>query len=337
MRLPFDKLIDLALAGYRDALEGFVEALAAFGDADPLLALQGAVPGLVDDARGLLADEMFAAFVDGFAAPLASLTLQSLPVLRSWRPDLYSQLFFQPPLREHLGEDELWDGVNFPSETPAWRPVAEAAVRRVKKWRVLQRQDFDRLRTRAKSMAWTVTGINSKKALAKVKASLARALPGGTSRADWAREVAPVFAKANLGPASMELVYRVAASRFWHQGQADLANNPIIGDAFPYVQVVTINDSRRTVACATMAHSGIGRTSVYRYDDPAYLRNRTPRHYNCRCKDRLLTVFQAARLNVPEAVEWERTGVRPKPTFVPYFEVEMPRGWVPLDRWSLAA
>lgn len=327
MILPWDKLVNLALAGYSDIVERLFGNLTRLDwIPDPELALVSELTGDFDnDFSAILADMGMTSYLNGMADPLRSMTIQNVPIIKEWRGDYYRQLEQQP-------RTWLWDGISFPSETKLWRPVTEKAVAAIKKWDVVKREDFDKLSGIQKSNSWTITGMNTVKAINKIKKSIAQATEDGTGRIPWYKTVKKEFDKSNLGPASAELVFRVAATKTWHEGQQRTMDNPIIGQLFPYVKVYTINDSRRTIACAMMADSGIGKSSIYRRDDPAYINNRTPRHYNCRCRDSVMTVRQAAREGVPEAMEWLKSGVAPvSPVRVPYFEVPMPKGWIPIS------
>lgn len=326
MVLPWDKLVRLALGGYDDLLK---ELFSDFRDAsffpDPVRYLLSKASSFGIEFADLLADLGMAATINGAADPFYSLTIKDVPVIRDWREKYYQNISQYP-------KTWLWDGITFPSNTPAFRPVTQSAVKALKSWNVVSRKDFDRLRRIEKSRSWTITNINSQKARLKIRESLSQALQQGSGRIDWYKTVRDEFDKSRLGPAAAELVFRVAATKAWHEGQARIIKESPIGELFPYVNVITINDSRRSLACAMMAHSGLDKTSIYNRDDPAYLKNRTPRHYNCRCRDSFLTVAQAARMGVLEAQEWLKSGKRPvKFEMVPYFEVPMPKGWIPLS------
>lgn len=326
MILPWDKLVDLALAGYSDIVDRlFGEFKRLDYIPDPELALVSELTGNFDDQfAAILADLGMTSYLNGAADPLFKLTVKDVPVIKEWRGDYFKQIEQQP-------RTWIWDGITFPSQQKIWRPVAENAVKAIKNWNVMDRADFDKLSRVERSKAWTVTGINTQKSLNKIRSEVKKSIDTGSSRVQWYKSVVKEFNKANLGPARAELVYRVASTRGWHEGQQKTISDPAIGRLFPYVKVYTINDSRRTIACAMMAKNGINGTSIYRRDDPAYVNNRTPRHYNCRCRDSFITVRQAARFGIPEAIEWLKTGIEPaSPVRVPYFEVPMPKGWTPL-------
>lgn len=327
MILPWDKLVTLALGGYSDLLERFFNGLLQhIRMPDPGRFLGFELHNHFDEEfANLVADLGMTSELGGMADPLASLTIRNVPIIKSWRDKYYQRI-------ERYPRVGLWDGINFPSDTTAWRPVAEKAVEAINKWQVVPRREFDRMARKQRSQAWTITKINSRKTLETIRQSLAQLPNNGKGRVEWYKTVQNEFDKSRLGPAAAELVYRVTASRGWHEGMAKTISNPVVGQLFPYVHVITINDSRRSAACAMMSHSGLNRTSVYNRLDPAYIHNRTPRHFNCRCLDSYMTVRQAARLGVQEAIEWDRTGEKPaKFQFVDYFEVPMPKGWIPLN------
>lgn len=327
MILPWDKLVNLALAGYGDAVDRLMGELKRIDFVpDPGLLLASEITGDFDDKfAAILADMGMSSYLNGMADPLMSLTVENVPVIKEWRSDYWNELQRYP-------KTWLWDGITFPSNTPAWRPVTEKAVTAIKKWDVVSRYDFDRLSRFERSNAWTITGINTRKSLNKIRQNIIQVQESGASRNQWYTTVKKEFDKSNLGPSSAMLVYAVAATKSFHEGMQRTVDNPVISGLLPYVKVFTINDSRRTIACGMMANGGIGKSAIYRRDDPAYIHNRTPRHFNCRCKDSFMTVRQAAREGVPEAMEWLKTGTPPvKPVRVPYFEVPMPKGWTPIS------
>jgi hypothetical protein len=326
MILPWDKLVELALGGYHTILD---ELYRSFRDStkfpDPLRYITGETSDFSSAFADLLADMGMTAEVNGMADPIASLSMQNLPILKDWREQYYDNISRYP-------KTWLWDGITFPSETPVWRPVTEKAVKALKSWKTVTRSDFDKMRRIEKSRAWTITKINNVKTLKHLKTTLQESIQSGDGSKSWYSDVKKDFEKSRLGPAAAELVFRVAATKGWHEGQARILEEKPIGELFPYVNVITINDSRRSQACYMMSYSGLDKTSVYNRRDPAYLKNRTPRHYNCRCRDSFMTVAQAARAGVQEAQEWLKTGKRPdKFEMVPYFEVPMPKGWIPLS------
>lgn len=326
MILPWDKLVDLALGGYRSLLD---ELYYAFKESDrfpdPFRFINKETSDFSQAFAELLADVGMASELGGMADPLLSLTMDNVPLLRDWREQYYTNI-------NRFPKTWLWDGITFPSDTTVWRPVSEKAVKAIKSWKVANRSDFDKMKRVEKSRAWTITKINNLKTLKHLKKTLHESIETGDGSKSWYSDVKKDFEKSRLGPAAAELVFRVASTKGWHEGQAKLLESAPVGELFPYVNVITINDSRRSQACYMMSYSGMDKTSVYNRRDPAYLRNRTPRHYNCRCRDSFMTVAQAARAGVAEAEEWLKTGKRPdKFEMVPYFEVPMPKGWIPLS------
>lgn len=326
MILPWDKLVKLALAGYDDLLDEFLRELRGIERyPDPARMVASELGTFEEQLAALIADLGMSSAINGMADPIGSLTIRNVPILKSWRAEHYAELERYPRIN-------LWDGIAFPSETPAWRPVTERAVESLRSWNVVKREEFDKLGRNEASRAWTITGVNSRKSIASIRETLGKAIESGASRVQWYQTAKPAFDKSRLGPAAAELVFRVAATKAWHEGQARIIQNPVIGQLLPYVKVHTINDTRRRVACTMMSRNGLNGTSIYNRNDPAYIHSRTPRGFNCRCRDSFITVAQAARNGVHEAIEWQNTGKQPtKFEMVPYFEVPMPKGWIPLS------
>ena len=87
-----------------------------------------------------------------------------------------------------------------------------------------------------------------------------------------------------------ELMYRMNMQSAYQNGQffqMEEANNE-----FPYREFVAIEDTRTSSTCKQL--NGV----VVRYDDPVYLTNQTPRHFNCRSTWMSLTADDAKKKGI---------------------------------------
>lgn len=222
----------------------------------------------------------------------------------------------------------------------AWMPLVSAAVRHLEGLRPMLDWVFESVAPATRKQAFTVTGIAIQKALESVQKSLVKALEQGQSFPTWYEVARKALATGPVGISRAQAIYRFNGSQAFHNGQERVMNDPIVGNRFPYIFVHTIRDSRISEPCRIMGKSGLRghggrRTACFRRDDPAYIRNRTPRHINCRCKDSPMTVSQAAKLGIREAVQWELTGETPLiPSHVPYFEVAISPKYLAEERGS---
>lgn len=242
--------------------------------------------------------------------------------------------------REHIyGSPRLkrdvltnWDG------NKAWMPIVSAAVRSVGKLRPMLDWIYEAASPAVRQQAFTVTGLASQRAVEQVQKTLVKAMADGVSFPGWYNLAKQSLATGAVGIPQARSIYRFVDSQAFHRGQDMILRDPLVGDQFPYVFVYTIRDSRLSEECRQMSKRGLNGTPCYRRDDPAYIRNRTPRHPNCRCHDSVMTVSQAARLGVGEAVQWEKTGDRPyAPAYVPYFEVKLSPRFLEEERGSRGA
>lgn len=218
-----------------------------------------------------------------------------------------------------------WDG------NPAWMPLVNAAVRWMERRPALLDWIFEAASPKMRQQAFTVTGLASQAALNHVQKTLTKAMAQGLSFPFWYDLARKSLETGPVGMPRAQMVYRFNSSNGFHRGQDMILQDPIVGDQFPYVFVYNIKDSRLSEPCRCMGQRGLKgfggkRTACFRRDDPAYIRNRTPRHNGCRCHDTVMTIAQAAKLGVHEAKDWLETGQAPiRPAHVPYFEVKLPR------------
>lgn len=118
----------------------------------------------------------------------------------------------------------------------------------------------------------------------------------------------------------LEGLYRDTVNEAISKGKEDTLQDPLVGEAFPYVWTSPIRDGRLTDLCEIVSSSGINGTQVFRRDDPVWGILKPPRHYNCRCSWFPATPkFIARNFNVPEAKKWALSGNPPaNPSYVKF-------------------
>jgi uncharacterized protein with gpF-like domain len=109
----------------------------------------------------------------------------------------------------------------------------------------------------------------------------------------------------------VENIYRTNFQAAFRDGRETLASHPVVAGIFPYQQYLAQHDARTRHQHKELEKLGLNGTAVYRRDDPFWDMFTPPWDYQCRCGVRMLTISQAAKLGVKEAIEWLDTGVAP--------------------------
>ncbi len=264
--------------------------------AEALSVLQEYVPALAD----LLADADLAGWLNG-----ASGVAQLIPLPERSQPSALTKS--SPSAGETEPPPTLpeWRGLT------SWLPVIEAAVHDLHDRQLVTRRDFDRMDERARKGAFTVAHLKTTEAIGKVHEAVTDAVAEGDSFSTFKRKVDRALGTSTLGVGHMENVFRTNVASAYSRGFDDIADHPVVAELYPFVETMPIRDSRLTDLCRIVAESGIDGTAIYLRSDPVWQRYKSPRHYQDRCGQRLLSVRDAARRGIKYAQEWERTGVEP--------------------------
>ena len=201
-------------------------------------------------------------------------------------------------------------------EEPIRLPLLEEATANLLARRLMTRAEFDAIAQRERQNAFTVAGLETTAAIAKVQQAAASATVEGKDLDEF---IDAAGAESFLSPAHAETVFRTNLSTGFTSGIERLLDHPLVGDLFPYMATDDIKDDRTTEYCEKMAVSGIQGTNIYRRDDPIWEElGRTPRHYNCRGGVTPMTVRKAAERGIKTAQRWRETGqpVPPEEDFV---------------------
>jgi SPP1 gp7 family putative phage head morphogenesis protein len=190
-------------------------------------------------------------------------------------------------------------------------PAVAAGVKALQEKRLLSYQEYREMAYRARGQAHAVVGNLSASARSALIEALAENVSAGADLRKFREEAEKAVGVGVLSEREVELAFRDGANRAYAEGQDAVLADPIVGDSFPYVETMPIRDSRLSKICEAAAEGGIGRSAVYRRDDPVWARLRPPRHPNCRCGQNPLTLREAARRGIPEAVKWSKSGKPP--------------------------
>ena len=208
-------------------------------------------------------------------------------------------------------------------------PLIDAAVEDLRDRKVMTRPDFDELSAEAKRRAFTVAGHESAKTVEKVRDVLADLVAEGpTLKKFGERAEERVGPGTFLSPQHREVVYRTNIHSAYTQGMDNLLEQPLVGDAFPFAAVHATHDDRVRPEHLAMETLGLDGGNVYYRQDPVFKIFRGPWSWNCRCGWTPLSIRQAARMGVSDAIAWLASGVPPDPpTFVEHPPFDPPEGW----------
>jgi hypothetical protein len=248
-----------------------------------------------------LANADLAAWIAGFDS-----VAQQLP---AWAKHSFSP-FIRPP-----GDPPRFVGLlgSFGEGEPTLRfPIIEKAADSLFRRQILTPEQFRAADATFRQQAFTVTGESRTEVLEHIRDALAETVRDGASLEGFRAKLADGLDQSFIGPGHIEVVYRTNVQAAFSEGHDSLADNPIVAEVFPYMEILPIRDARVRSTHASLETLGIDGTNIYRRDDRAFWNLfRPPIEWNCRCAVNLLRIEQAARRGVREAQEWLDTGRKP--------------------------
>jgi len=137
-----------------------------------------------------------------------------------------------------------------------------------------------------------------------VRDLLAEALQKGTNKDEFIDTVITKLEEHTFSEPHLENVFRTNTAAALSDGQAAAMANPLVSDHFPYVAYHATADARVRKEHMALEKLGLNSTNIYRADDPTFKKLRPPWDYQCRCSWHGVTVEQAARKGVQEAIQW---------------------------------
>jgi hypothetical protein len=194
-------------------------------------------------------------------------------------------------------------------------PLIDQAAQSLADRSIVTRAEFDQLADDAKRRAFTVARQGSVETIERIRDVLVQDIREGPSLAGFRREMADSLASGDIGEAHLENVYRTNIQTAFAEGHDALADNPIVVAAFPFQEILPIDDGRVRDTHFSLQFLGLNGTGVYWRNDPFWSLFMPPIEWQCRCGWNMLSVRQAARKGVQAAIEWLRTGVEPAHEF----------------------
>lgn len=211
--------------------------------------------------------------------------------------------------------------------------ASDAALANLHARRILTPAEYYRLDARARSEAFTVSGLIVDDSITKLHDALTEVVDAGGGWRNYRAAVLERFDSLPLAPHKLEQVFRNNTAEAYSQGVEAVLDHPLVGDAFPYRLYAATHDARARHTHLALEHYGLDATAVYHKSDPTWQRFRPPWEWGCRCDWVAIDVATAARMGVTEAQQWQRTGVEPVHSHVQPPPFQPPASW---DRLELA-
>lgn len=197
---------------------------------------------------------------------------------------------------------------------------------------VLTRPVFDSVSKQVAQRSFTVAHIDSETELQGIQHKLAESLAKSTDMRAFQEDMTGYIDSHAMTIPHVQTVFRTNIAKAYGEGREHIMSHPLVGSQFPYAAYHAIDDSRVRDDHLELMKLGLDGTNIYRADDPMWSKYSPPWHYNCRCSKSYLTIRQAARKGVREAIEWMETGEPPaSPEWrVNYINFEVDPQFVPI-------
>lgn len=206
-------------------------------------------------------------------------------------------------------------------------PVIDEAVRSLQESQVMTAGDFYDLSRETREDAFTITADLAEGDLEKVRQILEENVRDKTSREDFMRTARDQVESLGISESHLEQVFRNNVNDRYSNGVERVLKNDLVEDQFPYRAYYAIRDDRVRDEHLQMESLGIGGSNIYHKDDPVWQLFRPPWDWNCRCGFTPLSVRQAARRGVVEAIQWLEAGIEPVHEFVRMPDFEPSPSW----------
>lgn len=253
-----------------------------------------------------LADTQLAAWVHGLEVITAHTPRRVLDMLLAAKaaPEATQGLLVPPFLYSTTPVPLLPDSTIFPS-------LDEAVDRLIGKG-VVTKEVYDFVDDHVKQQSFTVAGLASEDSINRVRIALVEQIHSGGTLKAFKQQVHAALGASQLGPRHLETVFRTNVQSAFADGQETMHAHPIIRSVFPYARYDAIHDGRVRDTHLALETLGLNGTNVYRADDPMWNFFCPPWDFSCRCSKTFLTIKQAAKAGVVEAMRWDRTGEPPE-------------------------
>jgi SPP1 gp7 family putative phage head morphogenesis protein len=207
-------------------------------------------------------------------------------------------------------------------------PIIKEAEKDLDKRKTVLSPNYDLLDRFAKKAAFTVARVTTLSAVEEIQKSIVEDIRTGGTLRDFKNSVTQAIGASSLSPSNLESVYRTNVGQAYASGLVEVLNNTVVGEGFPYLEYHATHDSRTDPNHMAMEGLGISGSNIYRRDDPLWEDFFPPWRWNCRCLVIPLSLRDAARKGIQEAILWLQTGMSPiKPEWVKRPAFSPPPGW----------
>lgn len=208
-------------------------------------------------------------------------------------------------------------------------PAIEAAAADLMRRRLITSGDLAAAEADIEQQVFSVAAVATQASVSLVREVLEEALTQGMTLEEFKDRLRQDLETSSLGPARVEAIFRTQLAIQRTRGLSQTVQAPLVRSEFPFVETLPILDSRLTELCRVISESGIDGTGVFHIEDPVWKKFAPPRHWQCRCGTRLLTLEMAADRGIEWAQQYLDSGVAPVALpFVPWPAVELPKDWV---------
>jgi hypothetical protein len=161
-------------------------------------------------------------------------------------------------------------------------PVIEEAVKILYSKNAIDRRSFDALDAASRQKAFTVSGVDARETLEKIRDALAENVKAGTDLKSFRKAIKESVGEGTfLSDAHLEMVYRGAVQSAFSDGQIKVLQSPFVRSGFPYAFYDANHDERVRENHLALEHYGIDGSNCYRIDDPVFQTFRPAWDWNC--------------------------------------------------------
>jgi SPP1 gp7 family putative phage head morphogenesis protein len=184
-------------------------------------------------------------------------------------------------------------------------PALDTALRDLGGSPVMVGANYRDTAAKVRAGAFAVTGDLTEGAVQEVRDLVAKAMEHGETLEEFSEQVAEKLGDSGkLSEAHLETIFRTNIASATSDAREAAMKLPLVADAFPYRAYHCTHDDRTREHHRALESLGLNGTNIYRADDPTFIKFRPPWDYNDRCNWHGVTVEQAARKGVDEAVKW---------------------------------
>ena len=193
------------------------------------------------------------------------------------------------------------------------QPLVRSAVQRLQSRDVLLPGEVQARLERARRQAGEGARRQVEATVQRLQDALTESVEEGSTVEAFRGKIAEVLEDQSfLAERHVETVFRSNVMEAHSQARLELVHrDPQISALYPYIAYYATHDDRVRENHKKLETLGLDGTNIYRADDPTFLRFMPPWEWNCRCLWRPVSVAQAARAGVQEAIRWQETGVAP--------------------------